>query len=81
MLSGALGVGGATISTPGIRALGVPPLIAVGTTLPSIIPSAISGGLRYHREDLIDWAAVGLVVPVGMLAAVGGALLSGAVPG
>ena len=81
MLSGALGVGGAIISTPGIRALGVAPLVAIGTTLPSVLPSAISGGLRYRQEGLIDWRAVRMTVPVGMVAAVGGASLSGVVPG
>lgn len=81
MLSGALGVGGAIISTPGIRALGVPALVAIGTTLPSVVPSAISGGLRYGQEGLIDWRAAAFTIPLGMVAAVGGALLSPAVPG
>ncbi|HEV2768338.1 MAG TPA: sulfite exporter TauE/SafE family protein [Acidimicrobiales bacterium] len=81
VLSGAFGVGGAILSTPGIRLLGVPPLIAVGTTLPAVLPSAISGGLRYQREGLINWRAVALTVPVGVLAALGGAVAAPAVPG
>ncbi|MGI9119514.1 MAG: sulfite exporter TauE/SafE family protein [Acidimicrobiales bacterium] len=81
VLSGAFGVGGGIISTPGIRLLGVGPLIAVGTTLPAVLPSAVSGGLRYRAEGLIDWRAVALTVPLGMAASVGGALLSGQVPG
>jgi uncharacterized protein len=80
-LSGAFGVGGAVISTPGIRLLGVPALMAIGTTLPSIFPSAISGALRYQRERLVDWQAVLLTVPVGFVAAIGGAFLAGVVPG
>ena len=40
VLSAAFGVGGAVVSTPGIRALGATAFIAVGTTLPSILPSA-----------------------------------------
>jgi uncharacterized membrane protein YfcA len=80
-LSGAFGVGGAVISTPGIRALGVAPLIAVGSTLPSVLPSAISGSLRYHREGLIDWRAVRLTLPAGLVAAVVGAALSDVIPG
>ena len=43
VLSGLFGVGGAVISTPGIRALGASAALAVGTTLPSIIPGAASG--------------------------------------
>lgn len=80
-LSGAFGVGGAVISTPGIRVLGVPALLAVGTTLPSIFPSAISGAMRYHREGLIDREAVLLTVPVGFVASIAGALLAEVTPG
>src|SRR5215831_4287765 len=65
VLSGMFGVGGAVVSTPAIRALGATPLEAVGSTLPSIVPSAVSGSLRYRREGLT----------------VGGALLAGTVPG
>lgn len=81
LLSGAFGVGGAIISTPGIRLLGVGPLVAVGTTLPAILPSAVSGGLRYQAEGLVDWRAVALTVPGGLAASIGGAVLAGAVPG
>lgn len=81
VLSGAFGVGGATISTPGIRLLGVGPLVAVGTTLPAILPSAISGGLRYRDEGLVDWRAVAWTVPVGVGASVVGAVAAGEVPG
>lgn len=81
VLSGAFGVGGAIISTPGIRLLGIGPLVAVGTTLPAILPSALSGGLRYQAEGLVDWRAVAMVVPAGLVASVAGALLAGSVPG
>ncbi len=80
-LSGAFGVGGAILSTPGIRLLGVPPLVAIGTTLPAVLPSAISGGLRYQREGLVDWRAVALTVPAGVLASLGGAVAAPGVPG
>jgi uncharacterized membrane protein YfcA len=81
VMSAAFGVGGAVVSTPGIRALGAPALIAVGTTLPSILPSAITGTLRYARENLIRWDVVALVAPAGALCAIGGSLLSDVVPG
>lgn len=80
-LSGVFGVGGAVISTPGIRALGASALVAVGTTLPSIIPGAASGTARYVREQLIDWRIVGLTAPIGAVASIGGSLLSRQVPG
>jgi uncharacterized membrane protein YfcA len=81
VLSGAFGVGGAVLSTPGIRALGVAPIVAVGTTLPSIFPSAATGAWRYSRERLIDRTAVLLTIPTGLVASVVGALLSEAIPG
>jgi len=80
-LSAAFGVGGATISTPAIRVLGAPALVAVGTTLPSILPSAASGSLRYRREGLIDRRVVLWTVPPGIALSVLGSLLSHVVPG
>lgn len=80
-LSGMVGVGGAVISTPAIRALGASPIDAVGSTLPSILPSALSGTLSYHRRGLIVWRTVALISISGVLAAIGGSLLSHAVPG
>jgi uncharacterized membrane protein YfcA len=81
VLSAAFGVGGATISTPAIRLLGAPALIAVGTTLPSILPSAITGTARYAREEIIQWRIVAWTAPIGMVAAIAGSLLSNVVPG
>ncbi|RPI12067.1 MAG: sulfite exporter TauE/SafE family protein [Actinobacteria bacterium] len=81
ILSGAFGVGGAVISTPFVRGLGASATIAIGTTLPSVIPSSISGSLRYSREQLIAWTAVAWVVPIGVLCAIGGALATEIIPG
>lgn len=81
VMSGLFGVGGAVISTPGIRVLGVPALLAVGTTLPSIIPGAASGTARYAREGMVDWQVVAITAPAGVVAAVGGALAADHVPG
>jgi uncharacterized protein len=81
VLSGMFGVGGAVVSTPAIRALGATPIEAIGSTLPSIIPSAISGSLRYQRDGLIHWRVVLWTALVGCSAAVGGALLADVVPG
>ncbi|MBV9662686.1 MAG: sulfite exporter TauE/SafE family protein [Actinobacteria bacterium] len=81
VLSAAFGVGGAVVSTPAIRALGASASIAIGTTLPSILPSAVSGTLRYTRDRLIEWRVVWWTAPFGMIAAVGGSLLSKVIPG
>jgi uncharacterized protein len=81
VLSGMFGIGGAVASTPAIRVLGASPLAAVGSTLPSIIPSAVSGAFRYRREELIHWRVVVWTTSAGVAAAVGGALLTTVVPG
>jgi uncharacterized membrane protein YfcA len=81
VLSAAFGVGGATVSTPAIRALGASATIAIGTTLPSILPSAVTGAVRYAKEKLILWRVVALTAPMGVLGSVGGSLLSKVVPG
>lgn len=81
VLSGLFGVGGGVISQPGMRLLGVEPLVAIGTALPAIIPGAASGTYRYSREGLIRWRAVAATVPVGLVAAAAGGFLAEEVPG
>jgi len=81
ILSGMFGVGGAVVSTPAIRALGASPLDAVGSTIPSVIPSAISGTIRYTREGLIRWRVFAWASAFGVATAVGGALLTDVLPG
>jgi len=80
-MSASFGVGGAVISTPAIRLLGASAFVAVGTTLPSILPSAVSGTARYAREHLVDWQIVWWTAPVGVATSVAGSLLSHVVPG
>ena len=81
VLSGMFGVGGAVISTPAIRALGASPIAAVASTLPSIIPGAISGALRYRRDGLVEVRVAAWTAAAGVFAAVAGALLTDVVPG
>jgi uncharacterized membrane protein YfcA len=81
MLSGMFGLGGAVISTPGIRLLGASALQAVGSTLPSILPSSVSGSVRYEREHLINGRIVLLTSMFGVPASIVGSELSGVVPG
>lgn len=81
MLSALMGIGGAVVSTPAVRVLGATPIEAVGSTVPAILPGAISGSVRYARAGLVDWrVALGAGVS-GAVFALGGALLSSAVEG
>jgi uncharacterized membrane protein YfcA len=55
LLSGAFGIGGGIITTPAIKlVLGAGDLIAVGTPLPVILPSAVTGVVNYRRGGLLD---------------------------
>ncbi len=81
VLSGLFGVGGGVISQPGMRLLGLAPLLVIGTALPVIIPGALSGTRRYVREGLVLWPAVVATVPAGLVAAVGGSVAAEHVPG
>lgn len=80
-LSGLFGVGGGVLSQPGMRALGIEPLVVIGSALPVIIPGAVSGTVRYTKEHLVHWAAVGATVPAGLGFAVLGGIAGEHVPG
>ena len=55
VLSGAFGIGGGIITTPAIRLLlNAPALVAVGTPLPVIFPSALTGAVEYARAGVVD---------------------------
>jgi len=81
ILSALLGVGGAVVTTPAVRFMGATPIEAVGSTVPAILPGAVSGSWRYAKEGLVEWrTALGLGAS-GTLFAVGGAVLSEFVDG
>jgi uncharacterized membrane protein YfcA len=82
VLSGMFGIGGGIVTTPAIRLLlGAPALVAVGTPLVAIIPSAITGAASYARSGVADVRA-GVVLGVsGSATAVVGAWLTRLVGG
>lgn len=81
VLSALMGIGGAVVSTPAIRVLGATPIEAVGSTVPAILPGAVSGSIRYARAGLVDWrVALGAGISGAVFALVG-ALTSSAVDG
>lgn len=74
VLSGAFGIGGGILTTPAIRLiLGAPALIAVGTPLPVIFPSALAGAVSYARNGIADVRAGLICGTAGSLTAVLGA--------
>lgn len=81
ILSGMFGIGGAVVSTPAIQALGATPYESVGSTVPAIIPGAISGTLRYLRDGYVHLDSVAWVAGPGIIATITGARLTRVVPG
>jgi uncharacterized protein len=75
-LSGAFGIGGGIVTTPAIRVLvgAQHELIAVGTPLPVIFPSAITGAWGYYKKGLLEVRVALVTGLVGSVFAVLGAL-------
>ncbi len=81
VISALLGIGGASITTPMVRLVGATPIEAVGSTIPAIVPGAISGAWRYAREGMVEWRLAITLGVTGSVLAVAGALVSDVVNG
>lgn len=82
VFSGFFGVGGGVVSTPLIRLiLDASPLIALGTPLPVILPSAISGGFKYSRLGFVDFEIARWGAITGIPATIGASLLTTRISG
>lgn len=79
--SGLLGVGGAALATPLVRFLGLSPYLAIGTTVPVILPTTATGAWTYLRAGLVDMRAAAWTAASGAVAAVAGALTTRRVDG
>jgi len=79
ILAALLGVGGAVVTTPVIRFMGATPIESVGSTVPAILPGAISGSLRYHREGYIRYRIAAVIGACGIGFSALGAWVSGQV--
>jgi uncharacterized membrane protein YfcA len=77
MMSGAFGVGGAILTTPAVQVLlGARPIVAVGTPLPVIFPTSLTGMQAYLRAHQVDLRGVRWAAPTGAVGAAVGALLT-----
>lgn len=80
--SGMFGIGGAVLSTPGIRLLlSAPANIAVGTTLPVIVPTALTGARNYLKGGWVDRRLALFTASAGIPASVLGARTTEWIPG
>jgi len=74
ILSGLFGVGGGIVMTPAIDAtMPVPPIQAIATPLPVIVPTSITGAYTYARAGEVDRRAAFWMSLTGLAAAAGGA--------
>ncbi|HEY7106382.1 MAG TPA: sulfite exporter TauE/SafE family protein [Acidimicrobiia bacterium] len=72
-LGGLFGKGGSAIATPLLGVVGVPPIAAVASPLPSTIPGTLVAAYAYWEERLVDWRIVRWSVPIGVPATIAGA--------
>lgn len=79
ILAGLLGVGGGIVLVPAmIVLLGLPPVVAKGTSLAVIIPTAVMGTWRNRRRDNADLRAAALLGASGIVTAFVGAWVADA---
>ncbi|MFA5775042.1 MAG: sulfite exporter TauE/SafE family protein [Ilumatobacteraceae bacterium] len=76
-LAGLLGVGGGVVLVPAMIVLfGIASVIAKGTSIAVIVPTAIMGTIRNRSATNVDLSAATIVGCAGILSAIGGGLLS-----
>ena len=77
LIAGLLGVGGGIIIVPALTLLfGIPHVLAKGTSLAVIVPTAVMGTVRNHRAGLTAFGPAAIVGGAGVISAVGAARLS-----
>jgi uncharacterized protein len=81
ILAGLLGVGGGIVLVPAMVVLfAVPPVMAKGTSLAVIVPTAIIGTWRNRTRGNVDLRAAAIVGLTGVVSAVAGASVSDRLP-
>jgi len=81
IFSGAMGIGGAIVATPLLRLVGLSPYLAIGTTVPAILPGALTGAWTYSRAKFVNLRAVFAIGVPGAVFAFLGARSTRAVDG
>ncbi len=71
LLTGLSGVGGGSLVTPLlVLALGVKPLVAVGTDLMYSVPTKLLGAVVHHRQGTVNWRLTRYLVYGGVPASI-----------
>jgi uncharacterized membrane protein YfcA len=78
---GIFGAGGSAFATPVLALLGVPPVLAVASPLPAMVPASLTGARRHARDGSFDGRVARLAllggVPGTALGALGSSLVGG----
>src|SRR5690242_276864 len=75
------GAGGSAFATPLLALIGVPPVIAVASPLPAMLPASAVGARHYLRSGNLDMRVARLAVLGGVPGTLLGALTSSVVSG
>jgi uncharacterized membrane protein YfcA len=75
-LAGLLGIGGGVIMVPAMATLGMATVVAKGTSVAVIVPTAIMGTFRNRKNANVDIRAAAIVGCIGAFTAVIGATIS-----
>lgn len=78
---GLFGAGGSAFATPVLALMGVPPVLAVASPLPAILPSSIAGAREYFRVGMLDRRVAKLTILAGLPAVIAGAIVGRQVGG
>jgi uncharacterized membrane protein YfcA len=78
---GLFGAGGSAFATPVLALLGVPPVAAVASPLPAMLPAALLGARRSSQVGALDRRIATLAIAGGLPGTVAGALASSLVGG
>jgi uncharacterized membrane protein YfcA len=73
---GMFGAGGSAFATPVLSLLGVPPLLAVASPLPAMLPAAFAGARRFLKAGHLDRRVARLAIIGGVPGTLVGALTS-----
>jgi uncharacterized membrane protein YfcA len=75
-LAGLLGIGGGVIMVPAMVTMGMSTLVAKGTSVAVIVPTAVMGTFRNRKHANVDLRAAGIVGGFGVATAVIGGTIS-----
>ncbi|HZP30089.1 MAG TPA: sulfite exporter TauE/SafE family protein [Acidimicrobiia bacterium] len=81
LVFGMFGAGGSAFATPLLALVGVPPVVAVASPLPAMLPASAAGARYYLRSGNLDARVARLVVVGGVPGTLLGALASNVVSG